>query len=320
MKKRGGIFCAGLLFLAGLAAALAQEEGVILRYKYKPGQEVIYEYRQINITEMRKGEETQTHEERTKGKVGNFALSVSDEGVIEMASYQDQNVLMYKVEGEEQPLGDEVWPGLFWHKFNERGQAVMEKESRFVCDYFEQMEIIELPEGPIDVGGTWKTGTEEDRCTYEVLAREKIGQNECFRIKGVRRVSLAQDDLSLIYKIPFSESSGEIDVLFWFAIDKGYIPKVRATTTSELIAAQEDITLSGKSLYTLTLVEEKSFDEAEISSRRKQLEKLYAIQDAIDAQEFGQAESDIEAFNKVFPDSPYKEVAENCKLLIQAIR
>ena len=60
MKRKIWIFCAGLLFFAGLALALAEEEGVILRYKYKPGQEVIYEYKEIQIVEMRKDKETST--------------------------------------------------------------------------------------------------------------------------------------------------------------------------------------------------------------------------------------------------------------------
>lgn len=299
MRRKGCIFCVCVLFFAGLAAAWAQEEGVILRYKYKPGQEVIYQAKQIQIIEMRRGEETRTQEARTEGQARDFVLSVSDEGIVEMAFYQDQKMTLLKMEGQERPPVDEVWAGLFWQKFNKRGQAVVEKEGRFK-DYFEQTEIIELPEGPIDVGATWNTGTKEDYSTYEVLARETIAQNECFQIKGIRHMTPAE-----------GAPSAELEMLFWFAIDKGYVVKFRGTMTGEFSVPQQEMTLSQKSILMGTLLEENSVDEAGIASRLSQLEKLYTIYDAIEAEDLDQAESEINAFTTVFPDSPYKEVAAN---------
>ncbi|KPJ59483.1 MAG: hypothetical protein AMS15_06910 [Planctomycetes bacterium DG_23] len=299
MKGKVWFSCASVILSVALAAALAQEEGVILRYKYKPGQEVIYGFTEMQFFEMRKGEEISTHEVKIEGKFRDFALSVSEEGVIETAFCQDEKVVMHKMDGKSSPVSGEVMADLFWQKFNSRGQPVVEKEGRF-GDYFEQTEIIELPEGPINVGSTWKTGPEEDYVTYEVLAKEPVGQDQCFKIKSVRHMTLGEG-------LP----SPQLEIFLWFAVHKGCIVKFSgtATTTGTFTMSGQEISIQQKSIFMGAIIEEKSFDEAEISSRRKQLEKLYAIQDAIDDQEFDQAASDLKAFSAQFPDSPYAEVA-----------
>jgi len=312
VKRKIWIFCAGLLFFAGLALALAEEEGVILRYKYKPGQEVIYEFKEnfkeIYVVQTEEGQKRHTEDVETKGWWRDFVLSVSDEGIIEMVFYQDEKVVMCKFDDKQQPVPGDVVARLFWQKFDKRGQAVLEKEGRFE-DYFEQDEIIELPDEPIEVGDTWKSGFEDDYVAYEVLARERIGTDECFKIKGVGHHKPVKD-------IPFTSLKDEM--VIWFALDKGYIIKMEITQASE--SRLKEISLNYEGKMELILLEERSFDEAEIASRLSQLEKLYAIQDAIEAVEFDQAESEIKAFTTEFPDSPYREVAATQGRQVEAAR
>ena len=301
MRRKGCIFCASVLFLAGLAAAWAQEEGVILRYKYTAGQEVIYEYKEMKIVEMRKDKKTRTLETSIKGKVRDFALSVSHEGIIEMAFYQDKKRLMGKMDGKAYPDLSDREAAVLWQKLDRQGQASVYREARFM-DYLEQTEIIDLPEGPIDVGDTWKSGFKDDYVAYEVLARERIGQDECFQIKSVWHPMPLKD---IPYPHPISRYEDE--KVIWFALDKGYVIKMERVLTFQ--STQRGILVNQENKTELTLLEVKSFDEAEIASRRKQLEKIHAIQDALNARKFDQAASEINAFNTEFPESPYKEVA-----------
>jgi thiol-disulfide isomerase/thioredoxin len=306
MKRKIWIFCVGLLFLAGLAAVSAQEKGVVLRYKYKPGQEIIYEYKEIVYVDMRQGEETNTHEIRTEGRARDSVLSISPEGVIEMAFYQEDKMVLHKIDGEESPFPEEIMTDLLWQKFNNRGQTVVEED--WLENYMEQNEIIEFPEEPIDVGSTWKTGIEEDYITYQVLAKETQGKDECYKIKSIRRMAPGENLRSM-----------QVEMFLWFAIDKGYVVKFRGleTTTGKY---PQNIDIHQKVIFMGTLLEEKSLDEAETISRRKQLEKLYAIEDAILEEKFDQAARDIDSFNKEFPHSPYKEVAASHQREVEEAR
>lgn len=215
---RNGLRFIGLAAIAALSlTAMAIQEGIVLKRTSKVGDTAKYRMK----AEMDFGGQAATF----SGLITEKVTKVADDGQYTVQSTTSEGKVT--MNGSEIPgAGDTAETTSTTFKPNGEVVTIISEQSDPNMYRMGNLESLRFPDTALKVGSTWEVNVKKDdkgsveaKGTYQVLAREKVGTWDCFKIHGTFKESTGADGAG-------------VDATYWVNVADGAMVKLSGTFTN----------------------------------------------------------------------------------------